>query len=104
MPQKQSQISEKEKETFKTMSEELIGTRAAYLLDEKLNILGKVPVSELQLTLKGLNNVHAIVFDGVADLEFIRTAEAAGVKHIIAMDSKVKQNETKIAIATINEL
>jgi len=104
MPQRQSQISEKEKEAFKTMSEELIGTRAAYLLDEKLNILGKVPVSELQLTLKGLNNVHAIVFDGVADHEFIRTAEAAGVKHIIAMDSKVKQNETKIAIATINEL
>lgn len=103
-PSKPSPISEKEKETFKTLSEELIGTRAAYLLDDKLNILGKVPISELQLTLKGLNNVHAIVFDGVADYEFIRTAEAAGVNHVIAMDTKVKKLETKLSLLTINEL
>ncbi|MAG16338.1 hypothetical protein CMO88_04720 [Candidatus Woesearchaeota archaeon] len=97
-------MSSQEKDTFRQMSEELIGTRAAYLLDSKLNILGKVPVSELQLTLKGLNNVHAIVFDGVADHEFIKTAEASGVKHVIAMDNRVKQNETPIKVATINEL
>ncbi len=98
------QISAEEKETFRSMSEELIGTRAAYLLDAKLNILGKVPVSELQLTLKGLSNVNAIVFDGVAERELVKTAEASGVKRIVAMDNKVKQNETAIIIATINEL
>ncbi len=103
--QRQSpQISSEEKDTFRSMSEELIGTRAAYLLDAKLNILGKVPVSELQLTLKGLNNVNAIVFDGVAERELVKTAEASGVKRIVAMDNKVKQNETTISIATINEL
>ncbi len=103
--QRQStQISPEEKETFRSMSEELIGTRAAYLLDAKLNILGKVPVSELQLTLKGLNNVNVIVFDGVAERELVKTAEVSGVKRIIAMDNKVKPNETSIAIATINEL
>ncbi len=98
------QISAEEKGVFRSMSEELIGTRAAYLLDAKLNILGKVPVSELQLTLKGLNNVNAIVFDGVADRELVKTAELSGVKRIVAMDNKIKQNETSIAIATINEL
>ncbi len=103
-PQKQSQMSPEEKDTFRSMSEELIGTRAAYLLDAKLNILGKVPVSELQLTLKGLNNVNAIVFDGVAERELVKTAELSGVKRIIAMDSKVKPNETSMAIATLNEL
>ncbi len=102
--QKQVQISPEEKETFRSMSEELIGTRAAYLLDAKLNILGKVPVSELQLTLKGLNNVNAVVFDGVAERELVKTAEASGVKRIIAMDNKVKPSETSIAIATLNEL
>ena len=33
---------------FKRMLEELIGTRGAYLLDKKLNILGKVPVKEIK--------------------------------------------------------
>ncbi len=98
------QVNPSEKETFKTMSEELIGTRAAYLLDDKLNILGKVPVSELQLTLKGLNNVYAVVFDGVFDRDVAIAAEAASVKVIIAMDNRLKPNETPIAVLTINEI
>lgn len=97
-------MTPQEKDTFRQISEELIGTRAAYLLDAKLNILGKVPVSELSLTLKGLSNVYAIVFDGVADAEIIGSAEASGAKHVIAMDSRVDRSGTPVAIATINEL
>jgi DNA primase len=103
-PQRKFQLNQQEKEAFKNMSEELIGTRAAYLLDEKLNILGKVPVSELQLTLKGLSNVYAVVFDGVVDREFIMAAEAAMVKAVVAMDSRIKQGDTPIAVLTINEI
>ena len=102
--QHQAPMSPQEKETFKTLSEELIGTRAAYLLDSKFNILGKVPVSELQLTLKGLNNVNAIVFDGIADHELVKIALGSGVKRIIAMDNQAKPNNTSVAITTINEL
>ena len=100
----QNQMTVHEKEIFKNMSEELIGSRAAYLLDEKLNILGKVPVSELDMSLKGLSNVSAVIFDGIADHDIVRTAEASGVKRMIAMDNRVKNNETQIAIGTIGEL
>ena len=102
--QEQDQMSTQEKEIFKTLSEELIGSRAAYLLDDGLKMLGKVPVSELALSLKGLTNVSAVIFDGIADYDIVRAAEASGVKRIIAMDSRVKNNETHIAIGTISEL
>ncbi len=93
-----------QKVMFRGMAEDLIGTRGAYLLDDNLNILGKVPVSELQATLLNLNSVYAIVFDGVVDRDIIRDAEKANVKMIVAMDSKVKPAETRVGVATLSEL
>ena len=87
------------------MLEELIGTRGAYILDEKLNMLGKVPITELITTIKSLSSgIYAIVFDGVIDRNLTETAEKINVKYLVAMDSKVKPEETKIGIFTIDDL
>jgi DNA primase len=97
-------ITDHEKEVFSDMSEDLIGTRGAYLLDDKLSILGKVPVSELMATLKNVTNVYAVVFDGSIDKDLVMVAEKANVRHLVAMDSKVKPQETRIVLSTITEL
>ena len=99
-----TQISPQQRETFKNLSEELIGTRAAYLLDNDLKILGKVPVSELKTTLEGLKEVNAVVFDGTANKDFSRTAEESGVKIAIAMDSELKSGESQVEIVTMSQL
>ncbi|MBU2406456.1 MAG: DNA primase, partial [Nanoarchaeota archaeon] len=52
-------IPQKEKDTFKSMLDDLVGTRGAYILDQDTNVLGKVPTSELATTIKSLNSVHA---------------------------------------------
>jgi len=102
---KKTPLSTEEKETFRGMLEELIGTRGAYILDNKLNILGKVPITELTTTIKSLSSgVYAIVFDGFIDRNLIQTAEKVNVRYLVAMDSKVKQQETKIGIFTIDDL
>ena len=104
-PSKPVKISTEEKKTFKDMLEDLIGTRGAYVLDTKLNILGKVPITELQTTIKSLKSgVHAIVFDGSIDRDLVRTAEKTAVKYIVAMDSKIKPGDTRITILTSNDL
>ncbi len=98
-------LSAEEKNTFRGMLEELIGTRGAYILDEKLNMLGKVPITELITTIKSLSSgIYAIVFDGVIDRNLTETAEKINVKYLVAMDSKVKPEETKIGIFTIDDL
>jgi len=82
-----------EKKKLGEMLESLIGTRGAYLLDEKLNILGKVPYTELHGTLKSLNTgVYAVVFDGVVDGELVKVCESSGISHVVAMDNQVKGN------------
>jgi len=97
-------MSNEEKTAFKSMLEDLIGTRGAEILDSKLNVLGKVPISEVQTALKGMSNVHAIVFDGGIDRDIVRSAEESNVRFLIGMDSKVRQSETRVNLLTASEL
>src|SRR3989338_856561 len=103
-PREPKQLSQNEKSIFREISGALIGTRGAYLFDEKLNVLGKVPLAELSSTLRSLNNVYALVLDGTVDRELAKTAELAGVRCIVAMDSAIRPEETRMTIATISEL
>ncbi len=96
-PQPKKKVSNEEKAKFSEMLEDLIGTRGAYVLDESLNILGKVPVSELQSTIKSLRTgIYAVVLDGVIDKDLVLTAERANIKFLVAMESKAKSVKMEI--------
>ena len=77
--------SEKEKEIFRSRLYELIGTRGAYLLDSNLDILRKVPIGELGYAMNSLgNNIYAVIVDGTATPDIIKTAERTSCRHIVA--------------------
>ncbi|MBI5398521.1 DNA primase [Candidatus Woesearchaeota archaeon] len=96
-------IGDEERKAFKAMLEGMIGTRGAYILDQKLNILGKVPTSELVPTVKSLTTgVYAIVMDGSVDKELVPIAERINVAYIVAMDSSVK--DARLTILTPENL
>lgn len=101
---KKVQLSQEEKKAFKSMLEDLIGTRGAEIVDSNLNILGKVPIGELSTALKNIKNSYAVVFDGVVGRELVRALEATNTKYLVAMDSNIRQNETKLGIVTSNDL
>ncbi len=87
-----SRLTPEEKKLFKQTLEDLFGTRGACIFDEKLTVLGKVPLSELTSTIKSLSGgVHALVLDGAIDIELARIAEKLGVAHIVATSSKVRE-------------
>ena len=98
-------LSQDYKQKFKGMLENLVGTRGAQVLDQKLNTLGKVPISELATTIKSLNNTaYAVVFDGVVDRDIAMAAESANVKFLVGMDSKVRPNECRCNVLTVGNL
>ncbi len=97
-------LSDAEKSSFNEMLEDLIGTRGAYILDEKMNILGKVPISELQTTLKSLSTgVYAVIFDGIIDKDLLSVAERSNVNYIVGMDNKVKNKASKVVQLTVED-
>jgi DNA primase len=93
-------MSDEERKTFKQMLEDLIGTKGAYILDPKLSILGKVPITELLATLKSLSSgVYAIVLDGIVDKELVPLAENAGAKYMICTEARSKGMRTVVLTA-----
>jgi DNA primase len=93
-----------EKSKFKDLLEDLIGTKGAYVLDNDLNVLGKVPISELKSTLENLEEVSAVVLDGSIDSKLVMPAEKAGVDFIIGMENNMDKVKTHIYIATEEEI
>jgi DNA primase len=93
-----------EKEKLTKMLEGLIGTKGAYLLDKELTILGKVPLTELPTTIRSMgSDIHAVVFDGSITSEIVTLAERSRIKHIIGMDSLVKESR-QVNLVTVNNL
>ena len=87
-----SKLTPEERKTLKETMEDLFGTRGACIFDEKMNVLGKVPLSELSSTIKSLNGgIHALVMDGVVDLDLVRLAEKLNIKHVMGTGNKVKE-------------
>lgn len=98
------QLSPNEKRIFKQTLENLFGTRGACIFDQKLNVLGKVPLSELATTIKSLNGgVYALALDGSIDLELLKTAERLGISYLIATSSTAKE-PSKVNVLTEEKL
>lgn len=96
--------TKKEVDTFKEMLDDLVGTRGAYILDKDTNVLGKVPCSELQTTLKSLPGVNAVIMDSVIDSDLAKVAERMKIRFLVATDSKVNPREIRIEILTRKDL
>ncbi len=103
-PRDPRKLSLEEKKIFKQTMEDLFGTRGACIFDQKLNVLGKVPLSELATTIKSLNGgVYALALDGDIDIELIRTAEKLSITHLVGTSTKVKE-PTKVNVLTEDKI
>ena len=92
-----AKVSSEHQENFKKMLTDLVGTRGAYILDENLSILGKVPITEIVSTLRSLNSgVFAVIFDGIVTPDITNIAERTNVQYVVGMDSKVTHSRVKI--------
>lgn len=103
--QKAAVATKEQKEKFKQLLDDLIGTRGAYILDNSLAVLGKVPLSELMSTVRSLKTgMYAVIFDGTITKDVVLLAERAGISFLVAMDTAVKQAETRVSVLTAQGL
>jgi DNA primase len=101
--QKRTSKTPKEYGVFKNFAEETVGSKGAYILDDALQILGKVPILELKNSLKEIESAHAVVMDGEVDKALFEVAKSTGVKWIICNSSKVGSSRY-LKVVTVAEL
>jgi DNA primase len=88
----------KNKTELKNLADDLIGTRGAYVLDDGLNILGKVPVAELGETLGDISEpVFAIIMDGSIDSDLAIAIDKKRIKNIITKGDKNADTRARVA-------
>ncbi len=98
-------IPPKQKEKFLKMIKELSGSKDAFILDGKLNILGKVPAKELENTLQDIGRLaNSIVVDGSITKSLLEAAEKSRIKYLIGNKSYVKEVYSRVKTITNKEL
>ena len=84
-------LTDTEKKKIKATMDDLFGTRGACLFDQALNVLGKVPFSELSSTIKSLSGgIYALVLDGAVTDDLVKLSEKLGITHVVGTSSKAK--------------
>lgn len=75
-------LTEGEIDKIRNLANDIIGTKGAILLDEKLNVIRKIPLSQLyNLRMK---EIYAIVIDGIATAAIVKATEKLNCQHLIA--------------------
>ncbi len=85
--------------------EKLTGTLEGILYDSSWNEIKKVPVSSLVDEMQKLNNVYAVVFDGVCTPRLIDVAISKGVKIIVASRiGSISKAPADVTLMTISDV
>ena len=93
-------VEDDRKNVLLKLLNEVMGSRGAYILDENLNILGKVPIKELKHTLRDLSEAKIVVMDGQPDL---RAFEGSGVEYVVCEKYRGRPSK-KVKILTARDL
>ncbi|MBT3408554.1 DNA primase [Candidatus Woesearchaeota archaeon] len=96
-------LTDGQKSKFKKYLEDLIGSRAAILLDKSLKEVKRVPFLELPNALKSFSSSAEIaIFDGGVNAQLIKLAEKNGMKKLVCMSSKLKSTDSVQIITSEN--
>ena len=86
---------------YKSVLDDIVGTRAVCLLSKTDNIINKVPISELPSIMP--KNVYAIVLDAKVNQDIVNFASKHDVKYIVGMGYSERVRAGNIKILTYND-
>lgn len=79
-----AKIADDVKAKLSSTLQDVLGTHAACIFNENMEILGRVPSSELENALRSVRNIHAIVIDDAVNNAMIQKVQRYGVKVVVA--------------------
>ncbi len=92
-----------EKKLFGRLLEEIVGTRAAYLVNEHGQTMAKAPINELQNLMMNYSNIYAVVFDGKVNQAIINLSKQKNVRYIVCMGYQERVSTRGIKILTLRD-
>ncbi|MGC8999110.1 MAG: DNA primase DnaG [Candidatus Bathyarchaeia archaeon] len=104
LPKREKRRVELPKEIVQ-MAKELDGTFEAVLLNEKLEPIERLPVSQLAEKLQQVSGVNTVVFDGIITQRIVDIASEKNIKHVIASRiSEAVKPPLNVQLTTFSEI
>lgn len=94
------QVPYEKRERFEEVLEQLVGSRAVFILDSSLEISNKFPAEKLGSRVGDIDGCEAVAVDGEIDQEKVEKAEKAGAEYLLGMERKGAANSSKLEIIT----
>lgn len=82
-PKPPVEVPQEMREKTSGLINEIIGTRGAFLVNEKFEIMGKIPYKEVEAAISNIENVFMLVLDGAITEEIAKSAEQSEVKYVV---------------------
>lgn len=101
--QEPEEMDERTKNFLSSLLDDLIGTRAAYLIDKDLQIISKIPITEVSDIVADYGNVFAIVFDGKVTQQIVDLAKQRNIHYIVAMGFREDVDTKGVRVLTMKD-
>ncbi len=101
-PQPHTDIPEEIKAKALPFVNEIVGTRGAFLVNDKFEIIGKIPYKEVEGSILNIENIYLIVLDGAITDEIAKSADESDVKYIVG--SRVSGTAQSAKLASYEDL
>lgn len=94
----------KTKNKIDEILEKMIGTRAAYIFDEKMKLQAKIPLNQFNEKNKRLEKAKIVVLDGTINDDIVRIAEASDVEFLVGKKTQRSYKTKFLTIYTKSDL
>jgi DNA primase len=100
--QQSADVPEEIKSRVLPLVNEIVGTRGAFLVNDKFEIMGRIPYKEVEGSILNIENIYLIVLDGAVTDEIAKAAEESEVKYVIG--SRVTGTSQSVKLASYESL
>jgi hypothetical protein len=82
----------------------MVGTRAAYIFDDSMKLLGKIPLTQFKKDNDRLSKAKIVVIDGTINSDILNVAESHNINFLAANSSDKRLKPHLIKIYTKKDL
>ncbi|MCL4376373.1 DNA primase DnaG [Candidatus Parvarchaeota archaeon] len=106
-PRKQAQsapveVPQEIKEKVTPLVNDIIGTRGAFLVNDKFEILGRIPYKGVEDAILNLENIYMLVLDGLVTDEIAKAAEESEITYVIG--SRVLASSSSVKLLSYDDI
>jgi len=97
-------LDKRTKKKLNNILEKMVGTRAAYIFDEKMKLQNKIPLNQFNEDNKSLQKAKIVVVDGTIKEDIVHTAEACNISYLVGNKTDKEYKTKFLTIYTKNDL